>query len=97
MRTSLVENFERQRAYYESNGIVMAITKEGVWTVGSIEFTYVDQESTTGSGQSRYRFFFRPHDDGFWLYGKIAGHKRRAYEDALEIVEGLKPTGESIG
>lgn len=97
MRTSLVENFERQRAYYESNGIITAITMEGVWTVGSIEFTYVDQESKTRSGHSQYRFFFAPHHERFWLYGKIAGHKRRAYEEALEIVEGLKSTGGSIG
>jgi len=97
MRTSLVENFERQRAYYESNGIVTSIVKEGAWTIGGMDFTYVDQESKTRSGMSRYRFFFRPHHEAFWLYGKIAGHKRQAYDEAVEIMEGLQSTAESIG
>lgn len=97
MRTSLVENFERQRAYYESNGIVTSIIEEGAWNIGGMDFTYVDEESKSRSGNSRYRFFFRPHDQTFWLYGKIAGHKRQAYDDAIEIVERLKSTAESIG
>jgi len=96
MRTSVVENFERQRAYYESNGIVTTITKEGMWAVGGMEFTYVDQESKTRSKHSRYRFFFRPLHEAFWLYGKIAGHKWQVYEEALEVVEGLKSTTERI-
>src|SRR5262245_22469378 len=29
MRTSLLENFERERAYYESNGIETSINREG--------------------------------------------------------------------
>jgi hypothetical protein len=97
MRTSLIENFERQRAYYESNGIVTSIAKEGVWAIGSTEFTYVDQESKTRNGQSWYRFFFRPLHETFWLYGKIAGHKRQAYEEALGIVEGLRSTAGGMG
>ncbi len=95
MRTSLVENFDRQRAYYESNGILTSITEEGVWTVGDMDFTYVDQESKTSRRESRYRFFFRPALEGFWLYGKIAALKRRAYEEALGVVEGLKSTTQS--
>lgn len=97
MRASLVENFERQRAYYESNGIVTSIVKEGARTIGGMDFTYVDQESKTRSGLSRYRFFFRRHDETLWLYGKIAGHKQQPYHEALEILEGLKSTAESIG
>jgi hypothetical protein len=88
MRKTLVENFERERACYESNGIATSLTKEGVWTLGSMDFTYIDQVSKTRTGQSRYRFFFRPLHEAFWLYGKIAGHKRRAFEEALEIEEG---------
>jgi hypothetical protein len=97
MRTTLVENFERERAYYERNGIVTSITKERVWTLGSLDFTYIDQELKTRTGRSQYRFFFRPLHEAFWFYGKIAGHKRQAYKEALKIVEGLKPTAESIG
>jgi hypothetical protein len=97
MRTTLVENFERECAYYESNGIATSITREGVWTLGSLDFTYVDQESKTRAGRSQYRFFFRPLHEAFWLYGKIAGHKQKAYKDALKIVEGLKSTAGSIG
>ncbi|MGI9427094.1 MAG: hypothetical protein ACR2NM_00435 [Bythopirellula sp.] len=97
MRTSLVENFERQRAYYESNGIVTSIVNEGAWNLGGIDFTYVDQESKSRRKHSWYRFFFRPHDEVFWLYGKIAGHKRQAYDHALEIVSGFKSTAETIG
>lgn len=93
MRASLVENFERQRAHYESNGIVTSIIKEGAWTIGGLDFTYLDQESKTRSGLTRYRFLFRPHHDAFWLYAKIAGHTRQAYDEALEIVEALKSTG----
>lgn len=97
MWTSLVENFERQRASYESNGIAASIVKDGVWTIGGMDFTFVDQESKTRSGLSRYRFFFRPHHNAFWLYGKIASHKPKAFDTALEIVDGLKSTAESIG
>jgi hypothetical protein len=98
MRKSLVDNFERQRAYYESSGIVNSIAKEGVWTVGSMEFSYVDQESKSRRGQSWFRFIFRPFNKTFWLYGKIAGHKRHAhYEEALEIVQGLTSSAEAIG
>jgi hypothetical protein len=97
MRTSLIENFERERDYYKSNGIVTSIAKEGVWAIGSTEFTYVDQESKTRSGHSWYRFFFRPVLETFWLYGKIAGHKRQAYEEALGIVGGLKSAADGIG
>ena len=93
----MVENFERQRAYYESNGIITSITKEGVWTVGCMDFKYVDQESKTRSGCRRYRFFYRPLHEAFWLYGKIAGHKGHAFEEAVRIVEGLRCTEESIG
>jgi hypothetical protein len=96
MRHSLVENFEQERAYCESNGILTSITREGVWSLGSMDFTYVDQDSSTRNGHSRYRFFFRPLHKSFWLYGKIAGHKPQAYEEALRIVEGLKFTAESV-
>ncbi len=88
---------ESARTNYESNGIVTSITKEGVWTVGSRDFAYVDEESKTRTSDSRYRFFFRPFHESFWLYGKIAGHKWQAFQEALEIVEGLKSTAESIG
>jgi hypothetical protein len=90
MHASLLENFERQRGYYESAGIVTSITKEGVWTIDGIDFPFVDQESKSRGAHSCYRFFFRPFHKVFWLYGKIAGHKRRAYKDALKIVEGMK-------
>jgi phosphoribosyl-AMP cyclohydrolase len=96
-RTSLVENFERQRAHYESNGIVSSIIKEGVWTVGCMDFVYVDEESRTRTSHNRYRFFFRPFHEAFWFYGKIAGHKGQVFDEVLEIVEGLKSTAESIG
>lgn len=97
MRTSLVENFERQRAYYESNGIVSSIIREGAWKLRSGEFTFVDQESQSHGGHNWYRFFFRPLHDALWLYGKISGHRPQAYDQAVEIVEGLKPAEESIG
>jgi hypothetical protein len=96
MRTSLVENFARERAYYESSGIVTSIVKEGAWTIGGVDFTYVDQESKSRSRLSRYRFLFRPHHEAFWLSGKIAGHERQAYDEALGIVEGLEYAAESI-
>ena len=62
-----------------------------------MDFTVVAQASKTRSGLSLYRFFFRPHHDAFWLYGKIAGHKPKAFDEALEIVEGLKSAAERIG
>lgn len=97
MRASLVENLERQRAHYETQGIVTPMIQEGTWTIGGMDFTYVDQESTTRSGMSRYRFILRPHHEVFWFYGKIAGHTREAYDEAVGIVQGLKRTAESIG
>lgn len=92
MRTSLVENFMRERGYYQSNGIETSIVKEGAWTIDGNEFTFVDQVSRSRKGVSEYRFFFRPHREAMWLYGKIAGYKRKAYEEALEIVQGMKVT-----
>lgn len=93
MQTSLVENFERERD--NGYGILTPFIKEGVWTVGGVDFTYVDQESKTGI--DRYRFFFRPLAEDLWLYGKIAGYERRAYEEALPIVEGMTFTAGRIG
>ena len=97
MRTFLVENLERQRRYYESNGIATSITKEGVWTLGGMDFAFLDQESKTRTSHSQYRFFFCPFHEAFWLYGKIAGHKGQAFQEALGILDGLKSTPESIG
>jgi hypothetical protein len=90
LRTSLVQNFERQRVYYENSGIESTIVEEGAWTIGGMDFTYLDEDSKSRSGHSWYRFFFRPHHEAVWLYGKIAGHKRPAYHEALKILEGLK-------
>lgn len=90
MRTSLVDNFVRERGYYQSNGIERSIVKEGAWTIDGNEFTFVDQVSRSRKGMSEYRCFFRLHHEAMWLYGKIAGHKRQAYQDALEIVQRMK-------
>ncbi len=95
MRTSLVENVERERQHNESSGIARTLIKEGVWTIGGMDFSCVDQESKTRNSHARFRFIFRPQRETFWLYGKIAGHKIQAYFDALEIVEGLRSTAES--
>ena len=89
MRRSLLENHERMRADYESNGIATSIVKEGTWTISGTDFGYVDEESKSRSGTSRYRFFFRRIDSVFWLYGKIAGHKKRAFSEAIKIVEAM--------
>jgi hypothetical protein len=87
---------KRQAAGNESHGVVSSI-QEGQWHVGRIDFPYVDRESQTRSGQSCDRFFVRPPQEPFWLYGKIAGHKPQTYEEALEIVRGLKSTAQYTG
>ncbi|MBM4075160.1 MAG: hypothetical protein FJ267_05905 [Planctomycetes bacterium] len=90
-RSTLISNFEQQRGHYAANGIAQLITSEGRWSLGGIDFTYIDKESKSRSGHSRYRFFFRQFDDVFWLYGKIVGHNEQAFYDAIAIVEQLQP------
>jgi hypothetical protein len=41
MRQTLLENHERQRAYYESNGIATSIAKEGTWKISGVDFGFV--------------------------------------------------------
>lgn len=96
MRTSLVENLERLSEHYHRSGISASLTGEGVWTIGGVDFTYVDQELKSGT-TNWYRFYFRPLHENLWLYGKIAGHQRRAYyEEALAIAAGMTFTGGCI-
>lgn len=90
MRQILLDNLERERAYYHSNGIATSIAKDGTWTIGGTDFGYVDAESISRSGKNRYRFFFRRVEGLYWLSGKIAGHDERKYAEAIRIVEAME-------
>ena len=94
---TLLENFERQRSYYETNGIFSSITKKGSWSIGGLDFGFVDEQSKTRKGLSRYRFFFRPVDKVYWLYGKIAGHKLEKFNAAIKIASGITWDGNRMG
>jgi hypothetical protein len=89
LRASLLENHERLVPMYESSGMKTAVTGEGSWTIGGIDFGYVDEELRSRSADSRYRFLYRRIDKALWFYAKIAGHKEWAFAEALNVVQGL--------
>jgi hypothetical protein len=93
MRDGLITNFTRQREYYTSHGIDTSIVQESTWIIGGVSFQFVEQLSKSRNGTSRYRFFFHPLGDEFWLYGKIAGHRDSAYEAAIKIAGAIKFPG----
>jgi hypothetical protein len=95
MRQGIVESFERERLHYQSHGITTTITKQGNWAISGVDFDYVDEQSKTRTRCCQYRFFFRRYTDVFWLYGKIAGHRKRSFSEAIKIVEAMKCTIES--
>lgn len=90
LRQTLLQNCQRRSAQYQSGGIASSIFTEGTWTLGNVDFGYVDEHSKREGGQSRYRFFFRRMEGILWFYGKIAGHRDAAFAEALQIVEALK-------
>jgi hypothetical protein len=93
MLDSLMTNLRRQRECDMSYGIDTSIAQESTWKIGGVKFQFVEQLSKRKTGSSRYRFFFRPLADEFWLYGKVAGHRDSAYEAAINIVGAMRCTG----
>jgi hypothetical protein len=93
LQASLLENHERLIPMYESSGMKSAVTGEGCWTIGGVDFGYVDEELTSRSGHSRYRLLFRRIDEALWFYAKIVGHKEWAFAEAVKVVQGLNWSG----
>jgi hypothetical protein len=90
MRQSLIENFERQREFYKSNGVTTSITNDGNVAINGVEFGIVDQESKSSARRNWYRFLYRRVDKTLWLYVKIAGHKKPAFAEAIGIVSAMQ-------
>jgi hypothetical protein len=91
-RSGLIKNIELRREGYASGdfGMVTSIIEQGTWWVDGIDFGFVDEETKSRTGHSRYRFFFRHVADAHWLYGKVAGHKKPDYQEAVRIVEAMR-------
>lgn len=94
---SMRENFRRDNAYRERNGIVGIERSEGHWKINGVDFRYHNVELNGGDRESHYRFFFCRIDDVHWLYGKIAAHKEGAFEEALSIVAEMNWRGAGNG
>jgi|SRR5262245_1686565 len=87
-RAGLIKNIELRCR--RDRGSSTSITGQGTWPVGGVDFGFADEEYRNLGRVSRYRYYFRPIDDVYWLYGKIAGHTKPAYEEAIGIVGAMK-------